>query len=103
MVPRVSHLCSKLGPAATDDTVSPVPTEFRWLGLMLGATIKGGTIARRRNLIHRIVKGDLGLGAHDRPEEMHGSRLDGAKLSHMEESWVIQVLLPALDVVGWDR
>lgn len=99
----MTRLCSKVRPAASGTQTPPLPTEFRWIGVLLGVMLQGGTVARRRNLIHRIVTGRLGLGTSITGEA--GSLIGGDQqsLALIHEAWVAQVFLPALDNVGWDR
>lgn len=103
VIPTVTRLCSKVRPTASSARSPPLPTEFRWLGVLLGAMLQGGTVARRRNLIYRIVTRELGLGTRIVGEA--GSLLgdDQQALTLIHETWVAQVFLPALDHVGWDR
>lgn len=78
-------------------------TEFRWIAIPLGVLIGTGSIARRRKLVYRIVKRELGLGKVTDQSAGSGNGVDEHGLGHMEERWVAQVLLPALDHVGWHR
>lgn len=104
VVPTVERLCSKLSPATSYADAPPMATEFRWVAIPLSALITTGTVARRRNFIFRIVTRDLGLGKRVCGLSAADSDTgDGHALSHMEEVWVAQVLLPALDQVGWHR
>lgn len=71
---------------------------------MLSAMLNGGTVARRRSLIDRLMRGELGLG--ERVGGEAGGRCSGddnGSLSLVQETWMAYVLLPALDRVGWDR
>lgn len=101
VVPTVERLCAKLrenSGEASCRMAHPMPTEFRWIAIPLGVLVTSGTIVRRRALISRIVLSNLGL---------HTENDDGAEeacaLSKVNETWVAQVLVPALDQVGWHR
>lgn len=82
-------------PPASPRQAAPFPTEFRWLGVLLNAMLQGGTVPRRRHLIHLIVTRELGLGS--RADD------DNQALGLVHEAWMVQVFLPALDHAGWDN
>lgn len=92
-----------LSPAGSDSHAPPSATEFRWIGIPLRVLVTTGTVARRRNFIYRLVTRDLGIGKR---ADGGGGGFDvdgGDALAHMDETWVVQVLLPALEHVGWHR
>lgn len=112
----MERLCSKLsgGRGAAAGAAAPMPTEFRWVAIPLGMLIQSGTFAHRRKLLHRIVSLDFGLGkeglasASALAEDARGGAGGGGgerpgALSHVDETWVARVLLPAVDQVGWHR
>lgn len=99
----MERLCSKLSPATTRAGAAPMATEFRWIAIPLGVLIATGSVARRRKLVYRIVTRDLGLGKLTDQGAGGGNGVDDHGLEHMEERWVAEVLLPALDHVGWHR
>lgn len=99
----MERLCSKLSPPTSYSDAAPMATEFKWVAIPLGVLISTGTVARRRKLAYRIVKRDLGLGKCVSEGAADGGVADSQALSYMEEMWVAQVLLPALDNVGWHR
>lgn len=103
VVPTVERLCSKLCAQASPVDAPPMATEFRWMAIPLGILISTGTFSRRRSLMNRIVNHDLGLGKRMEADARDGGIPGGHTLSHMDEKWVAQVLLPALDHVGWHR
>lgn len=103
VIPTVARLCSKMRPVSSVQAL-PLPTEFRWLGILLAALIKGGTVSRRRKLIHHLVRLDNVLGtSDDYGAEWPCFGCDKRTLSCVDEMWIVRVLLPALDDVGWDR
>lgn len=92
-----------LSPAGSDSHAPPSATEFRWIGIPLRVLIATGTVARRRNFTYRIVTRDLGLGMRADGGGGDSDVKGGDSLVHMDETWVVQVLLPALERVGWHR
>ena len=98
----MERLCCKLCPATPCVGAAPMATEFRWIAIHLGVLIGTGSVARRRKFVCRIIKRDLGLGKLG-DQGVGGGNVDDHGLEHMEERWVTQVLLPALDHVGWHR
>lgn len=103
VVPTVERLCSELTPATSFADAAPMATDFRWIAIPLGVLISTGTVSRRRKLVYRIVKRDLGLGKLTDDGAGAGKGFGDHGLEHMEERWVAQVLLPALNHVGWHR
>lgn len=104
VVPTVERLCAKLSENSAEDSCSrvayPMVTEFRWMAIPLGMLITSGTIVRRRALISRIILRNLGQQTENDDEEGEG---EACALSKVDETWVVQVLVPALDQVGWHR
>lgn len=99
----MERLCSQLSPATSYADAAPMATEFKWIAIPLGALISTGTVSRRRKLVYRVVKRDLGLGKFIDHGVGVGKGAGDHGLGHMEERWVAQVLLPALNHVVWHR
>lgn len=78
------------------------------MSIPLGVLITTGTIVRRRALISRIVLRNLGQqtdydGATAGAAAGSAAADEPCVLSKVNETWVAQVLVPALDQVGWHR
>ena len=99
----MERLCAKLRENSSETScrlAHPMPTEFRWIAIPLGVLVTTGTIVRRRALISRIVLRNL--GQHTENDD-GGDAEEAWALSKVNETWVAQVLVPALDQVGWHR
>lgn len=103
----MERLCTKLSansPEASCRMAHPTATDFRWMSIPLGVLITTGTIVRRRALISRIVLRNLGQQTdYDGAAAGSAAADEACVLSKVNETWVAQVLVPALDQVGWHR